>query len=61
MSLPPYVVDGLTIFVSVLLADIVLQHWHRIRKRAHMRRLNGLSQVERRRRRDVAKGGGAAP
>lgn len=51
----PYFLEGVTIFIAVLLSDLVLAQYHRHRKRAHMRKLNALSQIAKQRARDVAK------
>jgi len=48
-----YLLDGLTIFVSVLIADLVLDRYHRMTRRKRMRDLNALSQAAKRRRREI--------
>jgi hypothetical protein len=48
-----YFLDGLTIFVSVLLADLVLARYHRAARRKRMRELNALSQAAKKRRAEV--------
>ena len=50
-----YVLDALTIFIAVLLSELVLDAYRRHRKRARMRYLNRLSVEAKRRARDVAK------
>lgn len=51
LPLLPHVIDALTIFVSVVLADLLVSAIHRARKRRWMRELNRRSIEARRRRR----------
>lgn len=52
-ALLPYLLDALTIFIAVILADLVLDRLHRHARRRRMRELNKLSHEARARRRAV--------